>query len=539
MSLLNVYLIDIKVLLSTCNKITYFRTRMSHLFETITKLFKNKSTNIRLLVGMVIALFYYLAKHNRWITDVFYIRINIGVISIVLYLVFTDYLEKIKKVPANTSNARISSKKILSSRYSKFLTFSILIILIPGYLLFSGFKVVLLAKNSEEKTCEENLKKTGLLIANFSENRNNDDGFTSTLFGRLRSDLQSSDTLNIRELKNYISESNEGYVDSIKQIFQENCSLSGLIVFGNRKDDTYFNCRIYSLDYLDFQAKKRIKTKDTIIYIENPDIIKSPNFLGFTIEYQAKVISDFIHGLLYNHSGKFALSSKFIQRALAKNNNPENTQFISICYLYMGNNSFKDGQFSESIKEYQAGISIDPSNEYLHYNIAAAYRQLGQIASAFEEFSIASSINSKFANPIPKLDQYTRTANHQNKIKIPVKKDTSVNLDSNNIAKKNAPVIQADWDEHCTIILKNQKYGVVNNKGDTIVFCKYDEIENYPYKFADCFIIRQKNRFGAVIHVHYKDGYSTQLIPIGYRTYEIKSVVEYCVDEHYSGKESN
>ena len=483
------------------------------------KLLKNRAYPITALALVVLErIDNIIALINKF----FFTHITISILVILFILFFSNVFKDVE------SNQSLYSKRLIKFvKIGKYLLY--LLLLIPGFYLYTYVKSI----KSQEQLCNENKKKTGLLIANFTEVQGVKDGFTSNLFGKLNADLQNNSSINLRQLPKFITENDVNYLDTIKNTFSENCSNSGLIVFGNSNYEKSFNCRIYSYNYLNFATKGFSKTKDsTIIYIQNPDIIKTPHQINFTIDDEASVVSDFILGLLFNHEGNYNASTKSITKALKGNTNPANNQFLAFCHLFIGNNSFKQKNISNAITEYKAGILSDSVNDNLHYNLAVAYRQNGKIMEADSEYKVAQDLNKTLKNPLHEI----RTLANNNmpmilkskrieksKRKIDLKVDTG----------KKIPIL-VDWEEHCFTIKINNKYGVINNMGDTIVSCQYDDIESYPRKNADCYILKLNNKYGAIIHVHSVEGYYTkQLIPIEYSIRTIYGAVDNCVDNHY------
>jgi tetratricopeptide (TPR) repeat protein len=394
----------------------------------------------------------------------------------------------------------------------------IILLFVPIYYLGLFF----IGKIQTKQSCETNRTKIGLIIANFSKSKDEDDGFSSTLFGKLNSKLQDVDTINLKRQDRYISESSENYLDTIKKVFENNCSQSGLLVFGNRKDDKLFNCRIYSLNYLNFN-KQSFKTRDKmIIYLQNP------NILNFSIENEAAIISEFIYGLLYYHKGDYKLSSSSLKSALKQNKNPSNIQFISICHLFMGNSESAQGQYSKAIDEYKSGISSDFANSYLHYNLATMFNELGKISEAYKEYEIAQKLNHNLKNPLMNLI-----------INLKDKNSILFSLPTYNFLKhgRNRSIdtskkVEKNWYERCFIISKNNRFGVVNNEGDTLASCIYDDIEYNFYNNSDCFVLISEKRYGSVIHKHRTDGYILHKLPLEYSKHTIYKAMEVCVDNH-------
>ncbi|GGB26493.1 hypothetical protein GCM10011500_48470 [Mucilaginibacter rubeus] len=462
-------------------------------------------------------------------SNAIYREISISIfILIVVYYFYTTFKEVCVKKEQGFLNTDIYTPlEIKTARIGKYLI--LLLLLIPAFLIKNRVYEYQTRKISIDQICRENLKKTGLLITNFAQPKE-DDGFSSTLYGKLNSDLQNIDTIQLKLLGKYILEANPNYLDTIKTTFQENCSNSGLIVYGNRKDKQ-FNCRIYSLNFLKFTSKGFNRTKDsTIIYIQNPNII------NFTVEEEANVISEFIHGLLFYHAGAYDSANKAMYGALKLNTNPKNKQFISICHLFIGNSFVCQGQISGALNSYKNGISIDASNPYLHYNLAAIYNSSKNYAEAFKEYEIAAKLNRKLKNPLQKIISQD-TLPIQTAIKKIVIKDQLKNRDTIRQLYTAETITRDVSDQHWFIISKNQKYGIINNKGDTISRCKFDEIDYMYFKNAHCFIGQVGKKYGAfMLRSAHPKGERWHELPVEYSIFTIQAALEYCLDHHYKAQ---
>ncbi|HTE01479.1 MAG TPA: hypothetical protein VK668_19465 [Mucilaginibacter sp.] len=493
---------------------------MTKLIDLIKiKLKKNPAYPI---IAGAILLFETAEKVTDFLHKIVFTHLSISVL-IILVIVFLT----------NVFNDILSHRDLYSQRLIKILKVGryliYIFLLLPTFWVFTFFK----SKQSEEELCNETFKKTGLLIASFNGKHAIKEGFTSNLYGRLNSDIQNIDTINLRRLRKFIDEDNSHYLDTIKSTFEENCSRTGLIVFGDSESENSFNCRIYSYNFLNFSTKGFSRTKDNaIIYIQNPDVIKTPHLINFTIDNEATVVADFIIGLLYNNAGNYTASTNAINKALSENNNHLNKQFIAYCHLFIGNNSFKQKNNSDAIAQYKAGIAADSIIDHLHYNLAVVDRQERKITEANFEYKIAQNLNRKFKSPLREIKVLAK--NDVSKILNAKENKKAVKRTSTKSDTAKKIIIPVNWEEHCYTIKIKEKYGVINNVGDTIVSCRYDYIESYPYKNADCFILFLNKKYGAVIHVHTSDGYYTkQQIPIEYSQRTIYEAITNCVDSHY------
>jgi tetratricopeptide (TPR) repeat protein len=439
----------------------------------------------------------------------FHSDINFSALFLIIFFVVRFYLNNLQK--------RRSHKYL---RIFKNLTW--LILLIPIYFTIK----FLVGLKNKELGCDIKSKKTGVFITRFAP-ISVDDAFASTLYGKLNSRFQDNQAVNVRRLNKVILETDENYLDTIKATFSKNCCKSGLFIFGDRKDNNSFNCRVYSYKFLNFNAQSVQASDKLIIYIQNPDQ------LNFTIESEAQIISDFTFGLLYYGKGDYTISNKSLIAALSQNKNQKNFQFISYCHMYIGENYGKAGETSKAIEEYKNGIVADSTNEYLHYNLGTMYTKAGKFSDAYKEFDIAEKLDSRLKNPLIDFKLAPKKGN-QNAIVIDTK---PIDSSRNNINYSKNASLAPLWSERCYVISNKEKFGVINSEGDTLAKCVYDEINEYSNKGVECFVLIVDKRYGAVIHKHFNDGYILHELPLEYSDHSIYSAIDFCINNHLGSKE--
>jgi len=495
------------------------------LFDLIKK--KLSENLFILVITGTLAGFEIINKFTAFIKDILISQVDRSIIAtVIFYLTFSicRHVESEKNNDFDESNF-YPKNQIRIAKFLKFTAFFLL--LIPIFSLFNYCKESLEIKRNkivQTESCTQTLKKTAVLIANFTKDFD-EDSFSSSLFGKLNSDLQHSDSINLRQLKRYIVENNENYLDTIKNAFQENCAKSGLIIYGNRtsKNENQLNCRIYSLNYLKFVATGFLKTKDsTIIYIQNPQQI------NFTVDNQANVISEFIHGLLYYHACDYKAANKSMSKALTLNDNPENKQFISMCHLFIANASVFQNKYSVAIESYKKGISIDSTNAYLHYNLATILNKNKDINQAFEEFEIAHNLYKELKNPLQQIISNKPDPD----LKMMMEKKY---LSDNKISIKRSvikPMIQIPK-EHWYIIAQNQKYGIISSDGDTIARCMFDIIDYRYLKKTHCFVGQAGKKYGAfMLRYDDKNRAYWHVLHTEYSIFTIEDALDNCLNKH-------
>jgi tetratricopeptide (TPR) repeat protein len=262
----------------------------------------------------------------------------------------------------------------------------------------------------------------------------------------------------------------------------------------------------------------------SIIYLQNPDL------LNFSIDSQASVVSEFILGLLYYNSNDFSISTEKFRHSLTLNGNTDNKKFVSFCHLFIGNNFYKEKKYSSAIQEYKNGIIFDSSNAFIHYNLGNALVISSDSGEANNEYNIAEQINNKLINPI----WHSREMG-QNILRDEKNKSTTVSdKKAGNALMKLHTSIDSSASEQIikkqteyTVIVRRNRYGIINLKGDTIIKCGYDFIDEYiyGYKGREYFIVRNGAKFGAV------NEHGNIEIPINHPTEEyVKFVIRIMID---------
>jgi tetratricopeptide (TPR) repeat protein len=206
-------------------------------------------------------------------------------------------------------------------------------------------------------------------------------------------------------------------------------------------------------------------------------------------------------GLLYYNSENNELSKAKFRQSLESNTNQGNQRFQSYCHLFLGNVNFKERKYEDAINEYKRGISADSLNAYLHFNLAAALLFNADSNASFEEYQIASSINSNLVNPLREMDD-TLPKQQSNSSKVIVKKqyvNTQVKkTDTVNTVfvpqKQNSTIASSDY----SIVDKDNLFGVLNSKGDTLIKCIYESLDTFSYKGKTFFIIKSNAKYGAI-----------------------------------------
>ncbi|MBO9204631.1 MULTISPECIES: tetratricopeptide repeat protein [Niastella] len=457
---------------------------MENLFTFIKSETGKYKNVIQTLTGLVSILAGFLSL----IASVFDSKSNIAVISIGLFLInlgICNNLLKSKKQSFGVTANRLSNTQIKNVK--RLIIASYLLWIFPVYHAINYFQ-------SKGNNCNDTANNIGLIITSFTTS--NDDDFSYKLFTLLETELENADTINTIRTEKFINAGNKSYQDSINQLFSSNCYKKGLLVFGKRSNQSkLFDCSIYLNNFLNINPIG-IQNKK-IINLQNPDLI------NFSIEYQAQAVSEFILGLLYSNSNNFLQSTIKFQHCSSLVSTDDNKKLKSYCALFIGNNFYKANNYIYAIESYQSGINHDPENAYLHFNLATALLGNNDSLNANEEYNIANNLNNKLVNPLGNIIDLVTvnkgvslqpTVNHvsfkiQNSISqgdsIPEKYQTLENDDS-----------QSDYYG----IMLNNKYGVVNKRGDTIIKCAYDFIDKnvFVYKNQLFFIVGRGQFYGSV-----------------------------------------
>merc|ERR1719461_1455570 len=81
---------------------------------------------------------------------------------------------------------------------------------------------------------------------------------------------------------------------------------------------------------------------------------------------------------------------------------PQKAQLVAD-YKVAGNNLFKVGEYEKAIEQYSLAIEIDPKNERLYSNRAAAYISLENWQAAIADAETAIELNPDFAKAFTRL----------------------------------------------------------------------------------------------------------------------------------------
>jgi tetratricopeptide (TPR) repeat protein len=474
---------------------------MENLFTNIkTELGKYKNV-IQTITGLISILTGLISLF----VSVFNSNLNIAFISIGVFFINLGICNKLIKAQRQSFGVtinRLSNKQVKTVR--RIIIGSYILWFFPLYQCITYFQ-------SKSNTCRDSTNNIGLIITSFTNSTNDD--FSYKLFTLLETELENADTISTIRTEKFINAGDKTYQDSISQLFSSNCYKKGLLVFGKRSDQSkLFDCSIYFNNFLNINNPIGLQNKK-IINLQNPD------FINFSIEYQAQAVTDFILGLLYSNSNNLLLSTKKFQHCSSLVSNDDNRKLKAYCSLFIGNNFYKENNYIDAIKYYQLGIKHDPENAYLHFNLATALLDSKDSSNANKEYIVANNLNNKLINPIGNIEKLTYKKKgdsadpiiSQSKFKIqnPIRQGDS-NKKKDQIQENNE--IQSDYVK----VKINDKYGVLNKSGDTIIKCAYDYVgENIcVYKNQLFFIVGSRHLFGAL------DMSGNLVIPIKYTSAE-------------------
>lgn len=449
---------------------------MKSIFATLKAQLKASSDIIGLIVGMLTMI----AGISNLFASIFSSRFTSALLCIgaifILRIVTAHIINAKKTVLQIESPIYTKTQRNVANIVSKA---AFLLLVFPVYAEIAEY----IGKSNDRKS---NNAQFGVIITSFS--KSDDDDFSYRLFNTLNDNLQNIDSVNTIKESVFINAGNKGYLDTIRQTFAKNYFNHGLLVFGKRSQESkLFDCSIYVGN----------QDKVNIIYLKNPDMI------NFSIDYQSEIVSEFILGLLYYDIGDYARSKEKFQNALNINDSKESKKFKAYCHFYIGNNLLNEKNSSFSIAHYEEGISYDPMNPFIHYNLARALLNKGDSLIAFKHFNIANELNSALDNPIKDLDlsKNKKVMIEPNISKLHKEMSNDQLTDSNNVKETTVVVNKKDnMDFSYSVIVINKKYGVINSNGDTVIKCKYDFIDEYAVRYREkrLFIVNTASKFGAV-----------------------------------------
>jgi tetratricopeptide (TPR) repeat protein len=355
--------------------------------------------------------------------------------------------------------------------------------------IFFIFQIALPSKN--KCGLDSNL---GLLITQFSNQPN--DAFSYNLFDKLESELTNTDTINLNRCPDFVKTGLPHYTDSLKRMLMNICSNHGMVVYGERAQESKsFICNIYINDVEGLNIDRKQLSSKSIIYLRNPDLI------NFSIDSQSNAVSEFILGLLYFNSKDYSHSQEKLIHSLLTYGNNQNQKFSSYCHLYLGNSYLIGNKYRDAIEAYKKGIVSDSLNGYLHYNLANALLSISETDSAVFQYAVAKRLNDKLTSPISdSINLSINSPNSTAPLITTTKKDNPHQLtevSKNTTPSINKPLEKSDFH---IIISKNGKYGLTSPKGDTVAQCEYDKFCNseFNYRERSYFIAEKEGKFGAI-----------------------------------------
>jgi hypothetical protein len=423
---------------------------------------------------------------------VFESTINLALIFIGIFVVVHKICSKIiysKKESFGVISKKYPRNSIAFAKVIRVLNYGLLLIVI-----FLGINSFLSLKNK----CSEVNNQLGVLISSFDIAGNDD--FSYKLYTTVSAEVEHADSINVFRVDKMVNIGRRNYLDSIKTVFEDNCSNHGLYVFGRRSvQSNLFDCSVYINNMKIVNLDSSENSSKNIIHLQNPDLI------NFSIENQAQIVSKFIVGLLQYHGGHFADTRATINRCIASVSNIDNIKFKSYCFLLLGNSFFKENLYSDAIEAFRAGLKDDSTNAFLHYNMATSILMMGDSLAAQNEYSIANKLNSKLSNPLSGLEFKSSMGggaiSGTGAIKTPVTEATKVRIDDtirNPIASVDRELKIKDSALY-RIFRNNGKFGLRHPKGDTIIKCEYDQIylNGIIYKGLLYFIVRLGSKYGA------------------------------------------
>lgn len=477
---------------------------MKELSNSIRNRFNNLRNSIEPIVGFITLLIGFLTVITKFLESKYSITI-ICAGAFLLIRMLSNEIIRSKKESFGVIVNTYSPQKIRWAKLVKYANY--LLLVFPLYAIVSAF----IRMPTE---CEKEAKKFGVIIASFSKSE--DDDFSYKLFNSLEAELQNLDTIKLFKAERFIAASESNYLDSIQQSFEEACLNKGILVFGKRSTTSkLFDCKIYinGLFHSDNDKKR------DFIYVENPDVI------NFSIDYQANTISDFVMGLLYYRSGNNKLSKSKFNRCLNLNVN-NNRQFKSYCHLFLGNINYRENHYENAQQHYLKGLSEDPSNAFLHYNLGTKLLYDGDTLSAYEEYQTANTFNRNIVNPLSKNDLvFDQTGNRAKGNLLLLGMNQKVIQDSARGAQ-NILFDRTKTPRNSYTRLRfydGSFYGVLDNQGDTIIGCyRYHYILIISRNGKTFFIVQKNTKFGAL------DENTNEIIPIVHPN--IKDV-QYLIDK--------
>ncbi len=347
------------------------------------------------------------------------------------------------------------------------------------------------------KECEKFYNESGIIIANFNSDLNND--FSQKTYNLINTRLSNSDSLIVLRTNSKINYESRKHKDSLEHAFLSNCYNKGILVFGNRnKESNYFDCSIYLKH---FNSKNLTVTliDGSIIYIQNPD------FYNFSIDHQANVIAEFILSLILLKEEKYSLSNKVLEDVLKLHENNLDKNFRASCMILMGNNYLMLEEYKLALQYFETGLENDPSNKYLSEKLT----DLKKISNPTVKPTIPE-IN-KEAKPeikpkkIPVNQQFDKIKDSLNmdsvKSKFEIALNTKPIASQKNVKTKENTIVKVHKsnNNYFDIYLStNGKYGILTKTGKKYITPSFDSIGIISVARNFYFLCSEKGKWGAL-----------------------------------------
>lgn len=350
--------------------------------------FKVKS-NLELIAG-IITVIIGISSH---FSGKLKIELNLVIVSVGVYVIARGTFSKIK----NASVTRMGKTEWqYSEKERKWARIMLTLnnILIPLLVVTSTVFYFM-----PDKQTLLNKKRFGIVISRFV--KTGEDAFAINLNNHLNDVLDEYDTIGIETSGAYLPVYSKDKMEALKDTFTQTGFRHGMLVFGNRiekatKEESDFECRIYV-------CKVKNKMIDAYIKHKKP-VIKAPVYFEFQVGEEAKKVSYFILGLLFNGLGNFEKMEEKILEALKLHNvktelDEEEKKFGAYCYLLLGDGKAIRQDYIGAEAHYKMGLSLDSADANLHYNLGVLLLNDNDSAGAYLEFEKANRYNKDFEIP--------------------------------------------------------------------------------------------------------------------------------------------
>ncbi|MCB0853549.1 MAG: SUMF1/EgtB/PvdO family nonheme iron enzyme, partial [Bacteroidetes bacterium] len=176
--------------------------------------------------------------------------------------------------------------------------------------------------------------------------------------------------------------------DTFAQIVKQNCVDKGIILYGTLDElgeERLFNGFIKLEGLKDISIAAEKVSVDQVV-LTNEGNLKVPDEINFSISEQARLVSDFITGLLKYYMGD-TTAIIYFQKAIQAISSGSEEKLKDVANIYLGNTYLAAGKADKALETYRQVSETSPVKAEVIWNQSVALFQLEQFKEAAQGFS--------------------------------------------------------------------------------------------------------------------------------------------------------